>query len=191
MRQSVIKTKALLVLAFSAITLSACVQVTNTSAIDKSAKVAISTVRDAATQFPQGSAYVVKAHYVDHASTPAAQQDALYGRFVGAITNNLNRNGYVQTAERTNARFQVGYGVASSNDFSDEKMNEVFGVMPGLQSSGELQKGSFVIYVQDLKTGQQIWRGVAQGFARENLNTAQQQARAQKTVDTVLAQFYK
>lgn len=70
-------------------------------------------------------------------------------------------------------------------------MNEVFGVMPGLQENEGLQKGSFVIYVQDLSTGQRIWRGVAQGFAREHMSEQQRQERAQKTVDTVLAQFYK
>lgn len=74
MGQSVMKTKALLLLAFSAIALSACVQVTNTPVVDTAAKVAISSVRDAATQFPQGSNFVIKTHYVDHASTPPAEQ---------------------------------------------------------------------------------------------------------------------
>lgn len=191
MRQSVMKTKALLLLGFSAIVLSACVQVTNTPVVDKAAKVAISSVRDAATQFPQGSNFVIKTHYVDHASTPPAEQEALYTRFGSAISNNFSRHGYQQTADNAQAKFLVGYGVASSNDFSDEKMNEVFGVMPGLQENEGLQKGSFVVYVQDLSTGQRIWRGVAQGFAREHMSEQQRQERAQKTVDTVLAQFYK
>lgn len=191
MRQSVTKVSALLAVVMASISLTACVQTSSAPVGQQSAKVAISSVRDAAVSYPQGSQFFVKAHYVEEPSLTAEQQQALYGRFVNAIDRNFTQHGYQQTLEKPNAQFLVGYGVAPSTDFSDDKMSEVFGIMPGLQESNDLQKGSFVVYVLDLKTGQQVWRGVAQGFERAELSEQQRKERAQKTVDTVLAQFYK
>ena len=86
--------------------------------------------------------------------------------------------------------FYVGFGIALSEDLSDETINEKFGVSPGLPSDGENKKGSFLIYVDDAQTGQRVWRGTAQGFVQNDLTAEQRQERVSLVVNMLLSHYH-
>jgi len=60
----------------------------------------------------------------------------------------------------------------------------------GVINSEGLDKGSFLIYIEDVATGQKVWRGAAQGFVHDDLNEGQRQQRAADIVANVMKQFY-
>jgi hypothetical protein len=86
--------------------------------------------------------------------------------------------------------FYVGFGIALAINISEQTIIEKFGVTPGLPNSDVLEKGSFLIYIKDARTGKIVWRGVAQGFVHKELNKEQRQQRTAEIVDRVMRQFY-
>ena len=170
--------------------LSACVQVTPEPKKNNS-QLAISSVRDLPFTYPPKSLFSLSPKYVKETSLKAKQTQAVYQLFTNTIVNDLQQNGFEITPKGQQAAFHVGFGIAMSDDLSDEKINKKFGVSPGLPEKDDLTKGSFLIYIEDAVTGQRVWRGAAQGFAHEGVTMEQRQQRTAVIVASVMKQFYQ
>lgn len=180
----------LLVLVFITLTLSACVQVTPEPKQNNN-QLAISSVRDLPFSYPPSSSFLLSPKYVEETSLKAKQTQAVYQLYTNAIVNDLQTNGFTMTQSGQQAAFHVGFGIALSDDLSDDKINKKFGVSPGLPEKSDLNKGSFLIYIEDAITGQRVWRGIAQGFAQDGITVEQRQQRAAVIVASVMKQFYQ
>jgi len=167
-----------------------CVQVTPAYKQNNN-QLAISSVRDLPVSYPQGSLFSLSPKYVKETSLKADQTQAIYQLYSKAIVSNLTKNGFLKGHTLEQSVFYVGFGIALSDDFSDEKINDKFGVTPGLPEKSDLRKGSFLIYIEDAVTGQRVWRGIAQGFANTGLTPEQRKQRIAIVVANVMKQFYQ
>jgi len=167
-----------------------CVQVTP-ELKQNNKQLAISSVRDVQISYPRGSTFSLSPKYIKETSLKAEQTQAIYQLYSKAIVNDLTNNGYVNNNTIEKAAFYVGFGVALSDDLSDEKISDKFGVIPGLPDESDFKKGSFLIYIEDVATGQRVWRGIAQGFAHTELSEAQRNQRTAVIVANVMKQFYQ
>lgn len=184
------KTIKLFLVVVTTCTLAACVQVP-VEHNNRANQLAVSSVRDIAINYPQGSLFSLSPKYVQETSLKASQTQAVYQLYTNAIVTDLQQNGFISTQLPLKSAFHVGFGIALTSDFSDEKLNEKFGISPGLPEQKNLKKGSFLIYIEDAQTGQRVWRGIAQGFAHEKLSTEERVQRAEKVVFAVMKQFYQ
>lgn len=184
------KNISLVMMLLSSWVLVGCVQVTPEQQRNSN-QLAISSVRDLPVSYPRGSVFSLSPKYVKETSLKAEQTQTIYHLYSKVIANDLTKNGYIQGKVIQDAVFYVGFGVALSNDFSDEKINKRFGVTPGLPEKVDLKKGSFLIYIEDAVTGQRVWRGIAQGFANIGLTPEQRHQRASAIVASVMKQFYQ
>jgi hypothetical protein len=179
-----------LTIAFTAsLLVSACVTVPQEPHLNKN-QLAISSVRDIPISYSQDSQFSLAPKYVKETSLKPEQTQAVYKLYADAIIADLKKHGFKSTDNSANSAFHVGFGIALASDLSDKKMSEEFGIAPGLPSSGDLQKGSFLIYIEDARTGKKVWRGAAQGFAHEDLDEVQRVQRARAIVERVMKQFY-
>lgn len=154
-------------------------------------QLAISSVRDSPVSYPRGSLFSLSPKYVKETFLKAEQIQAIYQLYSKAIVNDLTKNGFINGQTVQQAAFYVGFGVVLSDDFSDDKISDKFGVTPGLPKKSDLRKGSFLIYIEDAVTGQRVWRGIAQGFANTELTLTQRKQRTAKVVANVMKQFYQ
>ena len=204
-----------LVLLLLVLLTAGCVQINDAQTsvkADKQAQLAISAVRDLPNSFAKGSTFTVVPKFVD-AEPAGSEQAAIYRAYGGAITNALELADYQQSAtkradtelsgklqvenvqaenvqaENVQADFSVVYGLALQDDLSDSVISEKFGVLPGLSSAERLEKGSFLIYIEDSVTNQRIWRGAVQGFVHQDFSQAQREQRAVTIVNSVLSSF--
>jgi len=168
---------------------SACVTVPQEPQQKKN-QLAISSVRDIPISYSQGSQFSLAPKYVQETSLKPEQTQAVYKLYADAIVADLISHGFKSSSDSSNSAFYVGFGIALESDLPDKTINEKFGISPGLPSIDELQKGSFLIYVEDARTGKKVWRGAAQGFAHEDLNETQRVQRAATIVARVMNQFY-
>ncbi|MBL4899243.1 MAG: DUF4136 domain-containing protein [Colwellia sp.] len=167
-----------------------CVQVTPEQQ-QNNTQLAISSVRDLPVSYSPGSLFSLVPKYAKETSLTAEQTQAIYHFYSKALTADLISNGYIKRQTMQQAAFYVGFGIVLSDDLSDDKISEQFGVTPGLSEKSELMKGSFLIYIEDAVTGQKVWRGIAQGFANTELTSKQRQQRTAKIVANVMKQFYQ
>ncbi len=154
-------------------------------------QLAISTVKDSSISYAKESLFRLSPKYPQSTTLTAQQTEDAYQLYTKAIIENLQSHDYLLANDQQQAAFVVGFGVALSSDVSDDKLNEKFGVSPGLQAQESLQKGSFLIYIEDAITKQIIWRGIAQGFAHDKLTNLQRKQRTKAVVNEVLKQFYQ
>lgn len=173
----------------SSLLISACVTEPQKAHVSKN-QLAISSVRDMPISYKIGSQFSLSPKYVKETSLKPAQTQAIYSLYADAIVSDLTSHKYVETDNAKAAAFHVGFGIALSSDLSDSKINEKFGITPGLPSNDEFKKGSFLIYIEDATTGKKVWRGAAQGFAHEELDDMQKKQRAAGIVNRVMSQFY-
>ena len=181
---------SLLIMLLASWVMIGCVQVAPESQSHNN-QLAISSVRDLPVSYPQGSLFSLSPKYVKETSLKEQQTQNVYHLYNNAIVNNLIKNGYLHEKVIQNSAFYVGFAIALSDDLSDEKINDKFGVTPGLTEQSGLMKGSVLIYIEDAATGQRVWRGIAQGFANIDQTPAQRQQRASAVVATVMKQFYQ
>lgn len=172
------------------ILLSACVQVTPVEA-DKSTQLAVSSATDMQVSYEEGDGFALTPQYLEEVSISETEQKNIYDIYGKAIANNMRSKGFVDASSKESARFNVGYGIALSKDLSDSKINEIFGVTPGLPSIQSFEKGSFLVYVEDVSMQKIVWRGTVQGFAQNHLTPAERADKTQTIVDSVLKQFNK
>ncbi|WP_114325575.1 DUF4136 domain-containing protein [Candidatus Colwellia aromaticivorans] len=184
------KNISLFIMLLSSWVITGCVQVPPEQKQNNN-QLAISSVRDSPVSYPQGSLFALSPKYVKETSLKAEQTQVIYHLYNNAIVSDLIKNGYVTGKAIQQAAFYVGFGVALSNDLSDKKISDKFGITPGLSEKSGLKKGSLLIYIEDAVTGQRVWRGIAQGFANTDLTPAQRHQRAAKIVANVMKQFYQ
>jgi hypothetical protein len=170
--------------------LFSCVQV---EPVQKSAKenIAISTARDSDKKFPPGSTFSLEPKYAKETSLKPEQIKESYQIYNNSLIKNLEKNGYRYSPEGKNVAFHVGFGLALSNDVSDEKLSNKFGLTPGLAEKSDLTKGSFIVYIQDGYSTKSVWRGAVQGFTHENLSPEQRKVRVNIIVDQVMSLYYQ
>ena len=200
-----------LVLLLLVLLTASCVQINDAQTslqADKQAQLVISAVRDLPNSFAKGSTFTVVPKFADIKPT-GAEQAAIYQAYGEAITNALELAGYQQSttkradtelsgsiqvenvkAENVQADFSVVYGLALQDDLSDSVISEKFGVLPDLSSAERLEKGSFLIYIEDSVTNQRIWRGAVQGFVNQDFSQAQREQRTVTIVNSVLSSFF-
>jgi len=166
-----------------------CVQVPQEQNNTRS-KLAISSVRDIPISYSPNSQFSLAPKYVKETSLKPEQTQKIYKSYANAIVKNLENNGFKSNNDSSIPDFYVGFGVALANDLSDQTISEKLGVTPGLPNSEGLEKGSLLIYIEDAKTGKKVWRGAAQGFVQEELNTEQRQQRIDDIVTNMMKQFY-
>jgi hypothetical protein len=180
---------SLFMIILSSLVIIGCVQVTPAYKQNNN-PLAITSVRDLPVSYPQGSVFSLSPKYIKETSLKAEQTQAVYQLYSKAIVSNLTKNGFLKGGIAEQSVFYVGFGIALSDDFSDDKINDKFGVTPGLPEQSDLRKGSFLIYIEDAVTGQRVWRGIAQGFANTGLTPEQRKQRANAVVTNVMKQFY-
>jgi len=184
----------LLMFAATVLTLFSCVQVITEPVANKN-QLAITSVRDVPIHYEVNSAvnslFSLSPKYVKETSLKAEQTQMIYRIYTDAIVSDLQENGFINTSIAKQAAFHVGFGIALANDLSDEKIVKKFGITPGLSEQANSKKGSFLIYIEDVKTGARVWRGIAQGFAHKELSQEQRKERAAVVVSSVMQQFYQ
>jgi len=179
-----------LALAFTtSLLVSACVTVPQEPQVNKN-QLAISSVRDIPISYSQGSQFSLAPKYIEETSLKAEQTQTIYKLYADAIIADLNGNGFNNTTDVNNSAFYVGFGLALASDLSDKAISDNFGITPGLPGSDDMKKGSFLIYIEDARTGKRVWRGAAQGFAHEEINQDKREQRASAIVSRVMKQFY-
>jgi len=179
-----------LTLAFTtSLMMSACVTVPQESQVKKN-QLAISSVRDIPISYSQGGQFSLAPKYIEETSLKAEQTQSIYKLYADAIIADLTSHGFNNTNDVSNSAFYVGFGLALASDLSDKTISKEFGIAPGLPSSNELKKGSFLIYIEDARTGKRVWRGAAQGFAHDEMNKEKREQRAATIVSRLMKQFY-
>jgi hypothetical protein len=184
------KKSTLIILYLSLFLLSACVQVIKPSANNYS-QLSLSSVWDLPIKYPVGSTFSLSPKYVKGASLDSKDIDVIYQLYANAISEGLSQRGYRRVEHNASVDFYVGFGVALSKDLSDKNISDKFGVTPGLSENALFEKGSFLIYVEDAKSNQRVWRGAVQGFVQENFNSAERKERTEAVVKMILLQFFK
>ncbi len=169
--------------------LTACVQVVQ-APIERGAALAVSSVWDIPTKYPAGSTFSLSPKYIEDVSLTPEQMKAIYQLYAKSIVENFSEQKYHFT-ENNKADFYIGFAIALSDDLSDKTISEKFGVTPGLQSKDELQKGSFLMYVEDGNSHLRVWRGAVQGFVQEDYSSVERKQRVDTIVMMVLSQFFK
>ncbi|MCJ8319246.1 MAG: DUF4136 domain-containing protein [Colwellia sp.] len=169
--------------------LAGCVQVIEEYPMRKT-QLAVSSTRDLPITFPSGSKFALSPKYLKEASIKPEQLQNIYKLYSNEIIADFTSEGFLLARTDQRVDFYVGFGVALSEDLSDETINEKFGVSPGLPENSENEKGSFLIYVDDATTGQRIWRGTAQGFVQNDFTAEQRKERVARVVDMLLAQYH-
>ncbi|WP_448553652.1 DUF4136 domain-containing protein [Thalassotalea montiporae] len=174
---------------FCTLLVSACVQTVQPTDKDqvRQSQLAISSVRDMPISYAKGAKFSLSPKFIN-ASFSQAEQASIYESYSKAINQALLAAGY-QPSDNGQGEFTVVYGLALQQDLPDSKISEEFGVLPGLSSAERLEKGSFLIYIEDNITNQRIWRGAVQGFVHQDFSPAQREQRAVTVVNSVLSSF--
>lgn len=152
---------------------------------------AVSSVWDAPAKFKLGSQFSISPLHLAKVSSKAGEIKSAYQSYAKDITDNLTRHGYREVQDTHLAAFHVSFTLALSEDLNDQTISEQFGVTPGLQEKKGLNKGSILISIVDVNTGQRVWRGAIQGFVHEEAAEYEQKQRRAYVINMALAQFYK
>lgn len=185
------KNISLVIALFSSVFISACVTVPQEIKVNKN-QLAISSVRDIPISYSYGSQFSLAPKYIEENSLKDEQIKAIYKIYADAIVSDLNAHGFKSIGDAKRPAFHVGFGIALASDLSDKTISDKFGIIPGLPNpnSETLKKGSFLIYIEDARTGKKVWRGAAQGFAHNGNNDVQREQRASMVINRVMKQFY-
>jgi len=169
--------------------LTACVQVVQ-DPDERGSALAVSSVWDVPTKYPAGSTFSLSPKYVKGTSLKPEQIKAIYQLYAEAIVDKFSSYDYHFTENTNDADFSIGFAIALSEDLSDKMISEKFGVTPGLQIKEYMKKGSFLMYVEDVRRTQRIWRGAVQGFVQEDFSSAERKQRTDNIVQMVLSQYF-
>ncbi len=153
-------------------------------------QLAISSIQDKSITYQKNSLFALDPKYIKKNSLKPSEVQAIYKRYADAIISDLTLHGYNYSENYDETAFHVGFGLALTSDVSDQTINDKFGLSPGLNNEQGFTKGSFLIYVEDASSGQNVWRGVAQGFVHEDSKASEKSQRAAVVVSKVLQQFY-
>ena len=108
-----------------------------------------------------------------------------------AISGAMNKKGYRHTGPRDAGDLQIGYLVAIGDAEAVRKMEDRYGVQPGLAVAspdpGRYEKGTLIITVVDRRSGLVAWRSALQGFASQNISEETRRERINDIVTRMLA----
>lgn len=152
-------------------------------------QLAISSVQDAPFFYPKGANFAIDPKFVSSEIVSQAQEQALYQSVTLYLEQAFKARGYNFVTMEQAPDFVVKFAVALSKDLTDEMISEHFGVTPGLSNEQSLNKASVLIAVDDHKTDQRLWRGAAQGFAKEDVAPSSREQRLKSVINKVLMQF--
>jgi hypothetical protein len=167
----------------------ACVNEPPTQSLPNN-QLAISSIKDKTISYQKNSLFALDPKYIKKNSLKPSEVQAIYKRYADAIISDLTLHGYNYSENYDETAFHVGFGLVLTTDLSDQTINEKFGLSPGLNNDQGLTKGSFLIYVEDARTGESVWRGVVQGFVHEDSKSSEKSQRAAMIVNKVMQQFY-
>ena len=84
------------------------------------------------------------------------------------IAANLRARGYVYQSDPLKADVVIGFLFALENDLADQKIQDKFGLLPGISSrrfsNSRYEKGSLLFAVLDTTLERAYWRSATQGF---------------------------
>lgn len=169
--------------------LAGCVQVIEEYP-QKKTQLAVSSVRDLPIKFEIGSKFALSPKHIAEASLKPEQIKVVYHQYSNEIITNFQQKGFELSQTNQDIDFYVGFLLALSEDLNDKTINEKFGVSPGLGGNNKDDKGSLLIYVDDAKTGQRVWRGTAQGFIQQDFSAEDRKQRITKVVGMLLSQYH-
>ncbi|SET71753.1 DUF4136 domain-containing protein [Thalassotalea agarivorans] len=171
----------------SILLISACVQVQENST--QASRLAVSAVQDMPANFEQGSTFAIVPIKVEHQRYSDEEVDGAYHIYANAITQQMIDRGYTVVQEPKIAKIWVRFALVLEEDVSDATIAEKFGVVPGLPHTDGLEKGSFLVAIEDAEQMQRVWRGAAQGFVHEELPVNERIARTENIVSQVFKQY--
>lgn len=168
--------------------LTGCVQVDSFNT-DRSKQLAVSSVRDYPVTYPSGATFALAPRHTETHSMTQEQERIAYDVYGKEIIKYFKAKGYVYAAD-AKPDFYIGYGLGLEADLNDQKMTQKFGVLPGLKATNDLEKGSFIIYIEDSAMAKTVWRGAVQGFIQEEHSASEREQRAMFVVTTALRSFF-
>jgi uncharacterized protein DUF4136 len=170
------------------ITFFGCVQIPSVHET-RAEQLAVSSVQDVPIEYEKGALFNVEPRYIEQFEqleiTKQSGLTTFYSHYEKAIIHELEAKGYVYTND-LNADFSVKYGLALGEDFTDDQLSQELGVVPGLNATEGLAKGSFIIYIQDSAMEKRVWRGAVQGFVHDSYSEEERIERVTKVVSMVL-----
>ena len=181
-------TKWLLVISIAVTTLG-CVQVVEHQPEYSNVNLAISSVWDSPSNIPKSSTYLIHPKYLKNPSYYASKQQDIYQVFANAIDNSMTQHGLINQQEQPD--YVVTFAVALASDLSDDEISNKLGVTPGLKTHDGEKKASFMVYVENNRTKESVWRGTVQGIIYDGLDSNERELRINHVVNGVLSQFYK
>lgn len=179
--------KNLIGLTLLLVILSGCVQV-NSVPDHRGSQLAVSSVRDFPVSYKAGATFSLLPKYGERQASHKANMEHVYNMYGDQIIKLLETKGYQHKPNAT-PDFYVGYGIALKKDFSDQELNEKFGVLPGLQDIDDMERGSFLIYIEDVVMAKPVWRGAVQGFVQDEFSAQEREQRVANVVEIVFRQF--
>ncbi|NTS78557.1 DUF4136 domain-containing protein [Catenovulum sp. SM1970] len=181
--------KVIFPLILSIFMLSACVQVTEQSST-MSDPLMVTGTHDINASYPKGAKFIITPKYINESTKNTHKR--IYQSYAQSIQTNLENAGYqVVTSTQSVPDFRVLFALALEKELSDSVISDKFGITPGLHTSNDQEKGSFLIAVENTRTGERLWRGAAQGLVHQEYNMQQRQQRTKQVVEQVLTQFYR
>lgn len=168
--------------------LAGCVQMPVTEA-NRESQLSISSVRDKPTSYSKGSTFTILPKFIESSTFSNSQVQGIYSLYEQNIKQQLIDAGY-QIADSGKGDFEVGFAIALEKDVSDQLLSEKFGISPGLHVTENMEKGSFLIYIEDTATKQRVWRGAVQGFVHDELTVEKREQRTSHIVNAIVSQFF-
>lgn len=168
--------------------LTGCVQVDSFNT-DRSKQLAVSSVRDYPVTYQAGATFALAPRHTDTHSMTEEQERIAYDVYGREIIKFFKDKDFEYTP---NAKpdFYIGYGLGLEADLDDKQITQKFGVLPGLKATNDLEKGSFIIYIEDRVMAKPVWRGAVQGFIQEEHSAQEREQRAMFVVSTALRSFF-
>lgn len=173
---------------FLFISLSGCVQVIELQDT-RNSQLAVSSVRDMEIRYPKGSTFALSPKYLTDVSLKPEQVQKFYRLYAESIVKSMQNQGYIFAPANSETVFYVEFALALAEDLDDNLISQKFGVTPGLQGKDNLEKGSFLIAIEDAQSQQRVWRGTVQGFIQDDYSSSERLERIDTVVEMVLSQF--
>jgi len=149
----------------SALLISGCVTIPHKQKINKKPLVVLST-QDIAMSYSKGSRFSLAPKYIKEISLKSNKIRALHARYTDVIIADLCGYGFKEMSNTNKAMFYVGFGLASG------RVNS-----------------SLLIYIEDVRTGKKVWRGVAQGYIYNGADRMEEKQRI-AVIKGLMKQFH-
>lgn len=103
----------------------------------------------------------------------------------GEITGVLLEKGFPMQDAAHADRF-ITFALGLDDQLSDDRMDAIFGLRPGLPADDQVPRGTLAIVITDARTGEVMYRAAAQAFATFDLPREQRLLRVRGAVRRLL-----